>query len=114
MRRIRYSVAMSLDGYIAGSGGEFDWIVMDPNMDFAEMSEQFDTYLVGRRTFEVTRSHGQAAMPGVRTCSRERYGRATTTMSRLPARTGDRWCSHSVRKRGRTSGCSAEGPCFIA
>ena len=67
MRRIRYSVAMSLDGYIAGPGGEFDWIVMDPDINFAEMTEQFDTYLLGRRTFEVTRSHGQATMPGVRT-----------------------------------------------
>jgi hypothetical protein len=26
MRRIRYSVAMSLDGYIAGPNGEYDWI----------------------------------------------------------------------------------------
>ncbi len=67
MRRIRYSVAISLDGYIAGPGGEFDWIIMDPDINFAEMTEQFDTYLLGRWTFEVTRSHGQATMPGVRT-----------------------------------------------
>ena len=67
MRRIRYSVAMSLDGYIAGPDGEFDWILMDPDFDFVGMAEQFDTYLLGRRTFEVTRSHGQGAMPGVRT-----------------------------------------------
>ena len=67
LRRIRYSVAISLDGYIAGPGGEFDWIPMDPDIDFAGMSEQFDTYLLGRRTFEVTRVHGQAAIPGART-----------------------------------------------
>ena len=67
MRRIRYSVAISLDGYIAGLGDEFDWIVMDPDIDFAGLSKQFDTYLLGRRTFEVTRSHGQAAIPGTRT-----------------------------------------------
>ena len=67
MRRIRYSVAISLDGYIAGPNGEFDWIVQDPDIDFADMFEQFDTYLLGRRTFEVTRRHGQAAMPGART-----------------------------------------------
>lgn len=30
MRQLRYSVAMSLDGYIAGPNGEVDWIVMDP------------------------------------------------------------------------------------
>ena len=52
MRRIRYSVAMSLDGYIAGPKGEADWITMDPEIDFAAMFEQFDTFLIGRRTFE--------------------------------------------------------------
>lgn len=44
MRQIRYSVAMSLDGYIAGPNGEFDWILMDPDIDFAGMTDQFDTY----------------------------------------------------------------------
>lgn len=35
MRRIRYSVAMSLDGYIAAPKGEFDWIKTDPDFDFS-------------------------------------------------------------------------------
>ena len=34
-RRLRYQVAVSLDGFIAGPNGEFDWIVMDPYIDFA-------------------------------------------------------------------------------
>ena len=67
MRRIRYSVAVSLDGYIAGPNEEFDWILMDPDIDFTGMTDQFDTYLLGRKTFEITRSHGQAATSGVRT-----------------------------------------------
>lgn len=36
MRRVRYVVAMSLDGYIAGPNGEADWIIMDPEIDFHE------------------------------------------------------------------------------
>jgi dihydrofolate reductase len=44
---------MSLDGYIAGPYGEADWIVMDPEMDFAKLWAQFDTLLMGRRTFEA-------------------------------------------------------------
>ncbi|CAN5710111.1 dihydrofolate reductase family protein [soil metagenome] len=52
MRRIRYQVACSLDGYIAGPNGEFDWIVMDPDIDFAAIFDEFDTLLMGRRTFE--------------------------------------------------------------
>jgi dihydrofolate reductase len=53
MKRIRYCVAASLDGYIAGPNGEYDWIVQDPEIDFDAMFAQFDTFLVGRRTFET-------------------------------------------------------------
>lgn len=67
MRRIRYSVAASLDGYIAGPNGEYDWIIMDPDIDFAAMYEQFDTILMGRRTFEVTAAAGEVGTPGMET-----------------------------------------------
>jgi dihydrofolate reductase len=53
MRLVKYSVAMSLDGYIAGPNGEYDWIVDDPTIDLAAMFQSFDTMLVGRRTYEV-------------------------------------------------------------
>jgi dihydrofolate reductase len=53
MRRLRYGVATSLDGYIAGPHGEADWIVMDPEIDFAAIWSQFDTLLMGRRTYET-------------------------------------------------------------
>ena len=67
MRRIRYNCAMSLDGYIAGSNDEFDWIVIDPDIDFEELFGQFDTFLLGRRTFEVTGGAGASAQSGSRT-----------------------------------------------
>ncbi len=53
MRLVRYGVAMSLDGYIAGPNGEYDGIVMDPDIDFAAIQAEFDTYLIGRKTFEA-------------------------------------------------------------
>ena len=64
MRRVCYGVAMSLDGYIAGPNDEFDWIVMDPDIDFRALMSRFDTYLMGRRTFEVA---GGGAMKGMKT-----------------------------------------------
>jgi dihydrofolate reductase len=67
MRRIRYAVAASLDGYIAGPNGEADWIVMDPDIDFGALFAQFDTFLMGRRTFEATGSGGGGTTPGTRT-----------------------------------------------
>ena len=53
MRQLRYSVAMSLDGFIAGAHGEYDWITFDASMDFVALFEQFDTLLMGRLTYEV-------------------------------------------------------------
>ena len=67
MRRIRYSCAMSLDGYIAGTNDEFDWIVIDPDIDFKELFEQFDTFLLGRLTFDVTAGQDSPIPPGSRT-----------------------------------------------
>ena len=66
-RQVRYSVAMSLDGFIAGPNGEFDWIVMDPSFDFAALFKQFDTFLLGRRTFEITRKASAKTSAGIQT-----------------------------------------------
>jgi dihydrofolate reductase len=65
MRRVRYGVAMSLDGFIAGPNGEADWIVMDPDVDFATMFSQYDTLLMGRRTWEVAGAGGGAGADGL-------------------------------------------------
>ncbi len=67
MRRIRYQVAASLDGYIAGPKGETNWIITDPEIDFRAIFAQFDTLLMGRRTFEAMKHDGNAGMPGMRT-----------------------------------------------
>jgi dihydrofolate reductase len=62
VRKIRYAVAMSLDGYIAGPNGEYDWIGTDSEVDFAAFWTQFDTLLMGRRTFELAvQTRGEAA-----------------------------------------------------
>src|SRR5262249_6325230 len=67
MRRIRYGVAMSLDGYIAGPKGEADWIIMDPDIDFGALFEEFDTLLMGRRTFEAIAPGENVGTPGMKT-----------------------------------------------
>jgi len=56
VRRVRYAVATSLDGYIAGPNGEYDWIVMprDAQAFFQAFYSQFDTAVMGRRSFEVS------------------------------------------------------------
>lgn len=63
MRKIRYQVATSLDGCVAGPNGEIDWIVMDPDADFGAVFNRFDTVLLGRRTYELTQSPGAPPWP---------------------------------------------------
>lgn len=104
MRRLRYSVAMSLDGFIAGTNGEYDWVIMDPTIDFSALFKDFDTALMGRRTFEKAREGPGAIMPGMQTvvCSRTLKSRdypdvavtadAVATVSALKAKPGkDIW-----------------------
>ena len=67
-RRVRYCVAMSLDGFIAGPSGEADWIIMDPDpeFDFDAMYSQFDTMVMGRRTWEWMKAAGSGgSTPGM-------------------------------------------------
>ena len=65
-RRVCYSVAMSLDGFIAGPNGEADWIVMDPEFDFDAVYARFDTMIMGRRTYEAMKgAGGGGTMPGM-------------------------------------------------
>ena len=63
MRQLRYSVAASLDGFIAGPNCEFDWIVVDPEIDFAAMYAGFGGLVMGRRSYEVYVATGGGVGP---------------------------------------------------
>jgi dihydrofolate reductase len=67
VRRVVYSVASSLDGFIAGPRGEFDWIPADPDVVFAALFARFDAVLMGRRSYEAARAQGEGGMPGLPT-----------------------------------------------
>ena len=99
MRRLRYQVACSLDGYIAGPKGEADWIVMDPDINFAALFAEFDTLLMGRRTFEglqggggwgkqvvvVSRTLDPSAHPGI-TVIAEDLGHRVASLKAAPGK----------------------------
>ena len=57
---------MSLDGFIAAEDGGYDWIVMDPDIDFRGLIAQFDALIMGRGTYEVV-GEGGPGFKGVRT-----------------------------------------------
>ncbi len=62
MRKIVAGFAISLDGYIAGPNNEYDWILIDKEIDFAEQMKRFDTYFLGRKTYEFTKTMGGSSL----------------------------------------------------
>ncbi|HEY9106470.1 MAG TPA: dihydrofolate reductase family protein [Roseateles sp.] len=66
MRLLRYNVACSLDGFIADPDGGYDWIVDDKSIDFDALYAQFDTFVMGRKTWEVMQAQGDANPLGPR------------------------------------------------
>lgn len=65
MRKIVAGFASSADGYIAGPNGEYDWILIDKEIDFAAQMQRFDTYLFGRKSYEMVLAMGSKPTPGI-------------------------------------------------
>jgi dihydrofolate reductase len=59
MRNLIFFMHTSLDGFVAGLNGEMDWIKFDDAMfDFvATMTDQADTALYGRVTYEMMQNY---------------------------------------------------------
>jgi dihydrofolate reductase len=65
-RRLRYHVATSLDGFIADQDGGYDWLIHDAAIDFPALYRQFDTAIMGRKTYDVMRAQGSdGSLPGL-------------------------------------------------
>lgn len=53
MRKIIVNLAVSLDGFIEGPKGEFDWCFTDQDYGMTDFLESIDTILMGRKSFET-------------------------------------------------------------
>jgi dihydrofolate reductase len=53
MSKVMYSAAMSLDGFIAGPGGDMSWMrpYAGPNPEVKELQRDIGALLIGNRTF---------------------------------------------------------------
>jgi dihydrofolate reductase len=55
MRKVIYSIGVSLDGFIAGPGGEIDWTVPDEELHrfHNEQTRELGAHFCGRRLYEL-------------------------------------------------------------
>jgi dihydrofolate reductase len=65
MRKIIAGFAASVDGYIEGAKGEYDWILIDEKIDFAEEMKRYDAFFFGRRSYEAALKMGSQPAKGI-------------------------------------------------
>lgn len=53
MRKILLNLAVTIDGYIAGPKGEYDWCFTDDDYGLTAFGNRVDTLIMGRKTYEV-------------------------------------------------------------
>ena len=65
MRKIILGLAVSLDGFIEGPNGEYDWCFTDQDYGLSEFFKRVDSVFMGRKSYELTLSMGSTGMPGM-------------------------------------------------
>ena len=64
MRKIILQLAVSLDGYIEGPNGEFDWCFTDQDYGMSAFFKRIDSTFMGRKSYELVRAMESEAPPG--------------------------------------------------
>jgi dihydrofolate reductase len=64
MRKVILQLAVSLDGYIEGPNGEYDWCLTDQDYGLSDFFKHVDSLFIGRKSYELTLSMGEEAMAG--------------------------------------------------
>lgn len=65
MRKIILGVAVSLDGYIEGPNGEYDWCFTDQDYGMTDFLKRIDALFIGRKSYELMQTMGDQAVPGM-------------------------------------------------
>lgn len=54
MRKIILGLAVSLDGFIEGPNGEYDWCFTDQDYGLSEFFKRIDSIFIGRKSYELS------------------------------------------------------------
>ncbi|MDP3665122.1 MAG: dihydrofolate reductase family protein [Sediminibacterium sp.] len=54
MRKVILGLAVSLDNFIEGPNGEYDWCFTDQDYGLSDFFKRVDTAFIGRKTYEMT------------------------------------------------------------
>ncbi len=64
MRKVILALAVSLDGFIEGPNGEYDWCFTDQDYGMSDFFNRIDSIFIGRKSYELALTMGDNPMPG--------------------------------------------------
>lgn len=59
MRKLILGLAITLDGYIEGPNGEYDWCFTDQDYGLNDFFERIDAMFIGRKSYEIAQQHAE-------------------------------------------------------
>lgn len=65
MRKLILGLAVSLDGFIEGPNGEYDWCFTDQDYGMADFFSRVDALFIGRKSYELLQAMGEEVIPGM-------------------------------------------------
>ncbi|MCE3225874.1 MAG: bifunctional deaminase-reductase domain protein [Bacteroidetes bacterium] len=69
MRKLILGLAVTLDGYIEGPNGEYDWCFTDQDYGLKEFFDRIDAIFIGRKSYETAQKYAESnngsAIPGM-------------------------------------------------
>jgi dihydrofolate reductase len=66
MRKVILGLAVSLDGFIEGPNGEYDWCLTDQDYGISDFFSRIDSIFIGRKSYEFSLTMGDdVPMPGL-------------------------------------------------
>ena len=57
MRKVILGLAVSLDGFIEGPNGEYDWCFSDQDYGLSDFFSRIDSVFIGRKSYEMAQQH---------------------------------------------------------
>lgn len=66
MRKVVLNLAVSLDGFIEGPNGEYDWCLTDQDYGMAEFFGTTDTIFIGRKSYETVAGMEDEYFPAIK------------------------------------------------
>ena len=64
MRKVILNLAVSLEGFIEGPNGEYDWCFADQDYGFNDFCKRVDTMFIGRKSYEMILNVGKGNSMG--------------------------------------------------